>query len=315
METRNFLFFFRRASHLSLLLNLMFLSACQMKTARVQDSSPLPTPRSEAPAPAPTPSLTSEAKDLPVAELPPKEPLRLAVVLGPGYVRSYAYAGLLAELHRAKIPVVAVSGLEMGALAAGIYAMKGQGFEVEWQMMKLKDSDWSNKGLVGGVKPLEITSLNKFIGDVFQGSRIEDAKIGFSCPSLQLNTRFQSTLVSRGPWVQALPFCLALPPQSKFGQSLAGIADLKSVVDQLRRRGANHIVYIGVLGSNPQRLPLEWALYQQTLQLQAGLFDQSLVIDLSEYELTDFDRRRDMIKRGQQFGTQWAQQLIKKFDL
>lgn len=313
MATPNFSFFSKRTRQISFLVFAGLLSSCQMKTARLQETPQAPHARTENLPPVEAPVV--ETKDLPVAEMPPKENLKLGIVLGPGFVRSYAYAGLLAELHRAKIPVVAVSGLEMGALAAGIYAMKGQGFEVEWQMMKLKESDWSNKGLVGGAKPLEITSMNRFMTDVFQESRIEDAKVSFSCPSLQLTNRFQSTLVARGPWTQALPFCLALPPQSRFGQSLAGLVDLKSVADQLRRRGANHIVYIGVLGANPQRLPLEWAVYQQTLQLQAGLFDQNLVIDLSEYELTDFERRRDMIKRGQQFGAQWAQQLMRKFDL
>ena len=83
------------------------------------------------------------------------------MILGPGGLRSYAHAGLLQEVAKAKIPIYWVGGLEMGALPASLFALKGQPFEAEWQMMKLKEEDLIRKGLLTGSAPQKADTLTE----------------------------------------------------------------------------------------------------------------------------------------------------------
>lgn len=108
----------------------------------------------------------------------------VVLVVGPGFARSFAAAGVLKALHEAQVPVGAVFGTGMGALIAALYAHSKSINEFEWSLLKLKDKlfekkrfdlgnifrDLRDKG--GGNKEWE-TTLQKVLG----GKHIEQARI------------------------------------------------------------------------------------------------------------------------------------------
>ena len=145
---------------------------------------------------------------------------KIGLILGPGALRAYAHIGVIEELSKLRAPIVAVTGIEMGALVGAIYSNKGQPFDVEWQMMKIKDDDLVDRG-----------NINDFMGMVFANNRVESAKVPFACPALNMQKQ-QVFMMNRGSYTQMLPYCLSFPPLFKpFQNNVAGVLDLKTAVD------------------------------------------------------------------------------------
>jgi NTE family protein len=189
------------------------------------------------PAPAP------KAKALTNGETP-----RIGLLLGPGGMRAFAHVGVIQEFVKAKIPVVAVVGLEMGALVGAIYASKGQTYDVEWQMSKLHEEDLVRKSLMSGEKPQDVTALKDFLQKSLGAAKAEDAKIPFACPAFQIEKR-QVYMMSRGPYSSLLDYCLPFAPLFRpYDQNVAALTSIGPAVQFLRSRGANYIVYIDLLG-------------------------------------------------------------------
>lgn len=112
---------------------------------------------------------------------------KVAVILGPGGVKSFAHAGVLKELIKAKIPISAVIGIEWGALVAGIFAQNGQVHEVEWKLYKLQKADLPGKGLFSSrFKAESIKVLNDYFHRNLKGNQVDRARVAFGCPSLSM---------------------------------------------------------------------------------------------------------------------------------
>lgn len=240
---------------------------------------------------------------------------RLAVILGPGGLRTFAHAGFIQELAKAKIPIFAIGGLEAGALPAALFASRGQPFDPEWQMMKLKEEDWIQKGLLAGAsskKPGDfLGSLNLMIGPI----KTEDAKITFACPSYS-SIKKQTFLMNKGSLAQVLLYCLPSEPlMSHYQGSGANPIALGVLAQNFRQKGAQLILYVDLIAENT--LPLDengmmWGVYQSAIQQDWSKVNEVVKISgLSNFR--SFSSRREMLQRGQEFGKKFIQTLQTKY--
>lgn len=246
---------------------------------------------------------------------------KIGLILGPGALRTYAHVGVVQEFAKQKMPIHAVAGIEMGALVAAIYANKGQPYDVEWQMMKLKESDLVQKGLLSSqVKAGDVRSLNEFMNMALSSSRAENSKVQFACPAYQMEKQ-HVYMMNRGIYTSLLPFCMAFPPLfHPHQQNVAAVFSLKSVVDHLRAKGATYIVYVDLLsgpvklgGATPDAEVL-WALTSEASSRPAGI-DHVIRIGLRDFDLLDFNRRREMIQKGQQAAQEASSRIMKSLNM
>ena len=110
-----------------LLFLLMGLTACTGINKRIGDRK---RPNVEegveefvtkTPSPTTTTTTTTSTED----EKPPvRSEKKVAIILGPGGVKTFAHTGVLQSLKKAGIPIDYVIGVEWGTLIAGLYAVK-----------------------------------------------------------------------------------------------------------------------------------------------------------------------------------------------
>ena len=171
MATGNFSFLLKKFS--PLFLSFVVLAACQnlrtredIKNEQQEEeraetpSGPVQPPKYEGQIPSqPQPPATQPAP--PVSSPIPAIP-KIGLILGPGGARAYGHIGALQNLSRLKVPIYATVGIEWGAPAAALLSSKGQVYDVEWQMFKLKDDELSKKSLIGSSGKTDVTALKEF---------------------------------------------------------------------------------------------------------------------------------------------------------
>jgi NTE family protein len=317
METRNFLYSSKCKIFFLLLISLGMGSCQSMKTR--EEATPTAPTATATKAPEAPPKVGLDSSPLPstfpaAAEHQREVPSSAAVfapkvglILGPGSARAYAHVGVVQELAKAKLPITHVVGLEMGALVGAIFASKAQPFDVEWQMFKLKD----------------FKSVGVLLQGVFQNQKTEDFKLPFACPAFNL-TKQQNFMMNKGVVTQMLPYCLPYPPLLKpFNQNVAGLTEMKAAVDYLKSKGANYIVYVHILnskagvitGSLEGESNVLWSLAAQTLSKQWPGVDYVISVPVQDFDLLNFDQRRQIMQRGIDVGQTAAAQIARKLGL
>ncbi len=331
MATKNFLFFSKCSNFVyTALLVAAFsfgLSACESIQTRDQiksqpavkkagvsssevpealrpnlDSSPTP-PINSSTTSSSTPIENEKETPSSSAALAPK----IGLILGPGAARAYAHVGVVEELAKARLPITHVVGIEMGALVGAIYASKAQPFDVEWQMFKLKD----------------FKSTQPLIQGVFQNQKTEDLKLPFACPAYNMQKQ-QNFMMNKGLVSQMLPYCLAYPPSLKpYNQNVAGVTELKAAIDYLKAKGANYIVYVHVLnakagvltGGIDDEANVYWNLVAQSLSKQWQSVDYVISVPVQDFDLANFDQRRQILQKGLEAGQSAASQIARRLGL
>jgi NTE family protein len=124
--------------------------------------------------------------------------------------------------------------------------------------------------------------------------------------------------MNKGTFVDLLPFCLSFPPLFRpHQQNVAGVLSLKALVDYLRAKGANHIIYVDVLSGAPKinnadmETQILWSLAAESLSHQEKGLDYVLHVPLKDVDLLDFNRRREVIQKGQQAAVEASSQILK----
>jgi NTE family protein len=316
MEIRNFSYFLKFNFFLLALLGFLLGSCQSIKTRnQVLSESEATTPPSNRPdlsksnlglpVSSATPTFSEPEREVPSAKaaLAPK----IGLILGPGSARAYAHVGVVQELAKAKLPITHVIGLEMGALVGAIYASKAQPFDVEWQMFKLKD----------------FNSVGPLLQGVFQTQKVEDFKIPFACPAFNLEKQ-QNFMMNKGVVTQMLPYCLPYPPLMKpYNQNVAGLTEMKAVIDYLKSKGANYIVYVNILkskggvitGSLEDESNVLWSLASQNLSKQWTGVDYVISVPVQDFDLLNFEQRRQMMQKGIEVGQGAASRIARKLGL
>ena len=291
-------------------------------------------PSVEIPPETPTTTTESVSEIEPqdqVPVLPPPPPVvpaipKIGIILGAGGAKTYAHIAFLHEISRAKIPVFAIGGIEFAAPMAALYANKEQANEVEWQMFKLKEEDVARKNLLGAqTSNVDIGSIREFLSGAFSRMRIDDFRIPFACPSVNLKKN-QVYLMNRGGLEQVLSLCLAYPPYFKpYQESISGIREVTALANYLRSKGANHIILVNVLeapngirsyvhdmnGTNN----LLWNEIAATYNRPAPGVDTLISLDTGGYGIMDFDKRREIMNKGAEASARQIKNLMHKLGL
>ncbi|MGE3756622.1 MAG: patatin-like phospholipase family protein, partial [Pseudobdellovibrionaceae bacterium] len=247
---------------------------------------------------------------------------KVGLILGPGAIKAFAHIGVLQEFARKRVQIHSIAGLEFGALIAGFYAVKGQPFEPEWQLFKIKEDDLIGKQLLtSAIKSKNPEDLRGFFASTLPKIDIDETRVPFTCPIWDLNKN-QTLMMTRGSLDESLMTCMSFAPlYQPFQDKWIGAAfDLKSTSDQLRSQGANLIIYVNVIGQN-ENLNLQdyekwlWSLTQGQLQKQMKGVDYVVNVDTSGIGLADFGARKVLVQKGVQAAKNVADQMIQKFGL
>lgn len=253
-----------------------------------------------------------ESKNLEKAPMGGASNFQLGLILGPGALRALAHVGFLQELSKAQVPVRGVVGLEMGALAGALMARGNQIFEPEWQILKLRDSDWVKRSVLG--REQQSQGMDTILSwlDAHEGSaRLENFSTAFACPALQLQQN-QSFLLNRGSLRDVIPLCMAFPPLWKpHHGTVADFSGLDSGLQFLRRQGATHIVYVSVLDersalpSADEGLRILWGPWIKQLERRRAEIDEWVRIPLAA-SWDDPSQKEEFIREGKKVGQERA---------
>lgn len=280
-------------------------------TGSVQTGTEAP-PRAEVPPPA-QPAPTS-----------PVQSSRVAVILGPGGIKSFAHVGVLKELVKARVPIDIVVGVEWGSLIGALYSQNGKIPDVEWKLYKMQKGDLPGKGLFSGrVNAESIKTMDSFLSESFGAGAVEQTKIEFACPSLSMWT---GTVVwqTRGDLKGVLSRCMPYPPMYRPSSPwMAAPFSVDEAVRFLKKKGYQIIVYVDVLGLG-DLLPKDEAFegYESTLlwheirRAQRANQKQAtdvIEVDTTAFRIIGFDGRTALVGAGESAGVRAARKLADKY--
>ena len=189
-------------------------------------------------------------------------------------------------------------------------------------MLKLKESDLLQKNLLSqNVKSGDVKSLHEFINLSMSSARAENSKIAFACPALQIEKQ-QVLMMNRGNFSDMLPFCLAFPPLFKPNQAnVAGVLSLKAAVDYVRAKGATYVIYVDLLSGSAKingadsETQIIWSLAADSLNRPEKGLDYVMHVPLKDYDLLDFNRRKEVIQKGQKAAQEAFSQIGRNLNL
>lgn len=232
----------------------------------------------------------------------------VGVYLGPGGMRSFAHIGVLKTLQRAKIPVVAIGGVEWGSLVAANFALTGKANSAEWQMMKLKKSQIPSAGFFSNdIRPKSVASLRDFLGLTLGSKRLHKGKHPFVCPATNGE---EITFVRVGAAKQELVRCIILPPLfnlAKKGGSfwMSGAVTPHNWAQELQKAGAEYLIYVDVVSKGElvkkgQKHPQTKALWTAVKSISKANSKQAhLTIEVPTHRsILDFANRRELVSSG-----------------
>jgi NTE family protein len=296
----------------SLTLILSFSSCSQMAlkrgpigTSGGNDTKTIPIPAPEGASGAPSEAGTPPAAGPSVIRKAP----HFGIIFSAGGALAWGHVGVLREMQKYKFPVVAVGGLEWGAVAAAAYAQNLSANEAEWEMSKFKDID----------------EVPAFIKASFEKKTVADLKTSYVCPSVNLRSQILY-LLNRGNLEQFLPFCLPSPGLVKpFGDSVSAMGSVASIVQHLRSNGAQRIILINLLAGPASTSPFVkpvtgaenqlWVAAKVAMKQKGIAVDEVIELNLSEFGIDDFQKRRDITQRAAEQATPQLKKIAEKYGL
>ena len=233
---------------------------------------------------------------------------KFGIIFAAGGAKAWAHVGVLKEMQKFKFPVISVAGIEWGSVVAATFAQNASVNEVEWELAKFKDiDDWQD-----------------FVQAAFARKTTQDFKMPFVCPSLNLKTKV-SYMLNRGQVDQFIPFCIPSAGIAKpYGNSVANLTDLNLTIQHLKATGVNKIILINVLAGKHESAIIKgldsaenqiWAQFAASLAKKNPGIDEVIDIDLGDYDIDDFDKRRDIMVKGSELGYSQVKRIADKYRL
>jgi NTE family protein len=244
------------------------------------------------------------------------------VFLSAGGLRSFAHIGVLRVLRRAQVPVVVVSGVEWGALVAGIYSQSKGLNDVEWQMMKLRADQLPTKGLITrNFAARDSKELFQFTRFVFNEKRVESGASSFFCPTAEEDNVIN---IGEGLLKDEVLKCTVMPPlyspvETGGHKYISGAVNPGDWVGEMKRRGAKYIIYVDVISrgkyftqnyANDSQIKALWSGVKATSKAQQP-FAQAVIEVPLDMDLNDFDTRRDAIAAGERAAVAQLHMILK----
>ncbi|MBY0315750.1 MAG: hypothetical protein K2Q26_09540 [Bdellovibrionales bacterium] len=308
-----------RTLHIASIAVLVFtLLGCQLVNKRSSPQSPSTS------GVGPKPSVTT-APPAPVQlpEFVGQRAPRVGLILGPGGAKALAHVGVLQELERNKIPVVAIAGLEWGSLIANLYATNAQSHEVDWKISQITKPNIGAKKLFSKKwDPVADQEYDAYLQKIFLQSKLDSNKIPFACPFI--NGR-KVGLAKKGSAVTIVKSCMQFPPIFELKDNMAAPFALGEVTEFLRGEGAELIILVNVLPRVEKSDFAAWAMEdwswfawlatQESLN-QAKFFGvhEVIKVDTTSFSMVEVDQRLRLIQVGKQGSSDAIDRIVKKYD-
>ncbi len=136
---------------------------------------------------------------------------RVALALGAGGARGYAHIGALQVIEERGFEVVAVAGTSMGALVGGLAAAGRLDAYTEWVTGLTQYDVWRLLDMnLGGGGAIRAERIFAKVGEILDGTLIEDCAIPFTAVATDLNHR-REVWFQRGPMATAIRASVAIP--------------------------------------------------------------------------------------------------------
>lgn len=224
-----------------------------------------------------------------------------AVVLGPGYYRTFAHAGVLRELFHSGIKISFIAGIEKASLAALLFADDPGPSRVEWQYFKWRPGDWDSPQKFE--KKLKEISLEK---------KIENMKIKSMCPSYSTQ-KGKGYFFDKGETHSVLPMCFFSYLESPKQSSHSHFTSLLTLLEKAKQQG-DKVIYIDVLNPSPRGQSLEHYFLGLSSELNKNIKDKDLlwIRPVLDGDPKDFNKTQDWIREGARATKEWLKlnQLI-----
>ena len=243
-----------------------------------------PAPISVSPSPLPLPVFQQSYGPEPVAVKP------MILVLGPGMTKAFAHAGVIKEIVRAKIPVGAIVGTEMGALIGALYCQDKSANSLEWKTQKIKESALLDRPIFGN-GPVDGTKLESHLEDLFEKS---NEQTELKCP-VWIVTRDQTSGTLRtlreGRISRYLRMGFSQPARFKplmdqGGNTLLTVTDLRDLAREAKTLASGPVVVVRMDSDIPS---------QEELSIES---DWVISVDVSTVPSDDFRKRSLAIFKG-----------------
>ncbi|AZZ38038.1 hypothetical protein CIK05_14910 [Bdellovibrio sp. qaytius] len=233
---------------------------------------------------------------------------KFGIIFSAGGAKAWAHVGVLKEMQKFKFPVISVAGIEWGSVVAASFAQNASVNEVEWELAKFKNiDDWQ-----------------EFVQAAFARKNTQDFKMPFVCPSVNLKTK-TSYMLNRGQVDQFIPYCIPSAGLTKpFGNSVANLTDLNLTIQHLKATGVNKIILINVIAGKRESAIIKsvdspenqiWAQFAASMAKKSPGIDEVIEIDLGDYDIDDFDKRRDIMVKGSELGYSQVKRIADKYRL
>lgn len=237
---------------------------------------------------------------------------KIGLILGPGLAYSLAHLGALKAINDQKIPIHVIAGMEWSSLIAANYALNGAVNDMRWKAFQGSFSNAVSTGFLrGSVKETSDDVYESLISQYTRGRSINQSKISFICPAIQIS-KGKELYYKSGGYLQALQSCMKVPPLAQTAStSWAFITEAKGLVQEMKAMGAQKIIYLGVIpnmgmnwgkdaSSIEGRDKYFWAQVINALNPKSIGADHSLNLATDGHLALDFKNARRMIEDSEE---------------
>jgi hypothetical protein len=300
---------------LAISLSLLFLSACAGLTRKN---------RTEVEASgAPNEVYTDGANEGSAPPVLLGKQRKVAVVLGPGAAKTFAYPAILKALVQKRIPIHQVVGVEWGALSAGFFALSGKPHEAEWKLYKFDPKIIEGGGLFKSDKTTKVNALDSFLKENLTAASVDSLSVPFSCPSFSLRRGTVSFKTQNQLWLAVRNCLSSVPRVSPVNETVPAMMSLREIAESLRKDGFDTIILVNALGGNhlfgPKDNDLSWSEKLFWLEVRRSVwaakshYTDVIELDAKGFSLFDFAAKKEMSMLGQSIGETMGSQLVTKY--
>ncbi|EQC45129.1 hypothetical protein M899_3420 [Bacteriovorax sp. BSW11_IV] len=222
----------------------------------------------------------------------------IALYLGPGLHKSFAYIPVISCLKRMDLDFHIIAGAEFSAMIASLYAYDLTAEEIDWKLYQMSEEiknktiyskDWSE-------------TIVKFVDKEFKNKRIQGATKVLAVAEYDLKKK-KNVLTFKGNLKTSLLNNLSLTFSGNNVNSVFGSED--DIVEELKKR-ADYVIVLDVLGDKLKLNSINDYLYGVYGKLIGHNIkfdtraDLKLKIPVDEFEL-DTEKIGDVIQVGKEY--------------
>lgn len=258
-------------------------------------------------------------------DAPQRQRPKVAVILGPGGFKTFAYASFVKGLQKSGVPVDQIVGMGWGSLVGGFWALNGLPHEAEWKVFKLDESLFNSGSFFKtGSSATQADKLRPYLKENLTDLDLRKLKIKFTCPVLSLKSgsvKWPRT----GSLAQTVQACLTSPPQMSpeniKSSNVAALMSAREIAQRLKREAYGVILFVNVLGDG-EILSSEnedwvtrayWSEVRRSIWMAKNEFTDVIDLNTSSTSLFDFRAKKAHSGQADSLGKRIGQELVNKY--